>query len=577
MNLVEHLHFASTGDAGLFRQIAGVIVLGAVVALIMRLLKQPLIIGHILTGVLIGLPRLNFIHDVEVLQIFSKIGVALLLFIIGLGLNPKVIRDVGKPAISVGLLQVVGITILVSALMLITGQGLSASVIVGVCAAFSSTIVILKLISDKREQGRLYGKLAIGILIIQDVVATISLLVLGTASKGGSFSLFFELVLKGIIITAPLILLSSQLLPKARNLIAGSQEFLFLFALAWGFGVGALYEMMGFSLEIGALVAGAMLAPLPYAMEMSTRLKPLRDFFVVIFFISLGLGLNIGKFGAALPYAIIISVVVFIIKPLFVLAGLGYSGFTKNTSFKTASTLGQLSEFSLVFGLIAYQQKLIDETILTALTLSAVITIALSSYAIVYADKLYQLFEKHLHIFERSGFRFEHDSAGDYDIVQFGYVRGGSELAKMFHKLSPDRFVVVDYNPDSIELLAKRGFQHIYGDATDPELLDEVGLAKAKLIASTITDFSVNSFLVKHVIKHNKSAVIICHADTAEQATELYEFGASYVMMPHYIGSQKMSSFISKNGFKKAAFTKYREKHLQYIQTHYAELMPVDL
>ncbi len=557
----------------LFSEISILVTLGAFVALLMRLLKQPLIIGHILTGLIVGIPSFHLIRSTETIDVFANIGVALLLFIIGLGLNPRVIKDVGRVTFVVGTIQVLMVFGYTTILGLLLDRPLTESMIIGTALSFSSTIIILKLLSDKKEQGRLYGKLTIGLLIVQDLIATVALLFVSAHSTGGlSWRTLGGLGIKGLLIAVPLFLVTTYVLPKLHNVISDSQEFLFLFAIGWGFGIASLFEMAGFSLEVGALIAGVSLASLPYATEISTRLRPLRDFFVVIFFIGLGLNLKLDNLGDILGYSIIFALVVFILKPLIVLMGLGLSGYTKGTSFRASVSLGQISEFSLVFLLIAEREGLVAPSMVTSITLVALVTIALSSYMIIYADKLYKITEKKLRLFERHIIKHEHEQFHRHDIVQFGYVRGGTELARVFRGMSPHKFLVVDYNPDSIELLDRRGYKYLYGDATDPELLDEIGIHHVKIVVSTITDFNINTYLVKHITKLNPDVVFICHADTATEATELYEFGASYIIMPTYIGNERMSQFIHKNGFRKAAFKEYREKHLAYLQSHFAEL-----
>jgi Kef-type K+ transport system membrane component KefB len=555
-----------------FTELSLIIAIGTVVSLIMRVLKQPLIIGHILTGILVGPSVMALVESADTIEIFSKIGIALLLFIIGLGLNPKVIKEVGKVAAIGGLLQI-GFTALFG-WMAATLMGLThtEAVLLALALSFSSTIIILKLLSDKKEQSRLYGKITVGILLIQDVIATLSLLFITSQGDGSGFSATQLLLLaaKGIGIAIPVFLIGSKILPKMHNLIAGSQEFLFLFAIGWGFGIAALFQAANFSIEIGALIAGISLAGLPYTQEISSRLRPLRDFFVVVFFINLGAQLNFSNFLLILPMVLVSVLIVVIIKPMVVVITMGLLGYTKRTSFKAAITLSQISEFSLVLGTIAFSKGRVSEDFVSILTLVALITIAVSTYLIMYSDKLYAALEQHLSMFERAKARYEQkESRKHYEMVLFGYQRGGHEFVKVFRSLKK-RFIVVDYDPEVIDTLEHEQIEYMYGDATDVELLEELGLDKSKMIVSTMTDHETNRFLVGLVDKVNSHAVVITHADTVAQAAELYELGASYVMMPHYIGSEKIGAFIKKSGFKKSEFRKFRDKHLAYLQSHYA-------
>lgn len=555
----------------LFLELSLIIAIGAGIALIMRLLKQPLIIGHILTGILVGPSALSLISSADTIEVFSKIGIALLLFIIGLGLNPKIIREVGKVTLIAGAVQIILTGAAGFAVGALFGLSKTESVVLGTALSFSSTIIILKLLSDKKEQSRLYGKITVGILLIQDVLATIALLVFTAHSDSGGFALSQLLLLtgKGLLIGIPLIIIGTKVLPRLRKLIAGSQEFLFLFSIGWGFGSAALFEVAGFSIEIGALFAGVSLATLPYAQEISARLRPLRDFFVVVFFINLGATLSFANFTSIIPLVLASLFVVIIVKPWSVLLSMGLLGYTKRTSFKTAVSLAQISEFSLVLSALALSDGKISQDVAATLTIVALISIAISTYASVFDDGVFGFFEKHFLLFERAKTNNERGkNRKSYELVLFGYTRGGHEFIKVFKSLGK-KFVVIDYDPEAIDALERSEIDFLYGDASDQELLDEADLSKAKMIVSTITDFEVNKSLVRSLESSNPNAVFITHADTLEQASEFYEMGVSYVMLPHYIGSEKISAFIKKSGLKKSEFRKFRDKHIAYLESHF--------
>jgi len=241
-------------------------------------------------------------------------------------------------------------------------------------------------------------------------------------------------------------------------------------------------------------------------------------------------------------------------------------GYTKNTSLKTGLTMGQISEFSLIFAFLAFQEGFVTQEIVTLLTFVALLSIAVSTYLILYSDQIYLFFERNLALFEgRVGKR--EGALDKYSMVLFGYQKGGSQFIKVFKSLHK-KYVVVDYDPEVIDHLSHTNIPYVYGDATDPELLEEVNIEHAKLIVSTVTDHTTNTYLVQYVSEHNSRAVLICHADNPTEASELYRLGATYVLMPHYLGSEKISSFIKRNGFNKSEFKKFREKHLVYLETH---------
>jgi len=556
-----------------FNELSLIIVIGVAVSLFMRAIRQPLTIAYILTGVLVGPAAFDLISSPETLEVFSNFGIALLLLIVGMGLNPRVIKEVGKIAAYIAITKVLLVTGIGYVLSGFLGFSTTESLYIGIALSFSSTIIILKLLTDKREQTRLYGKVAIGYLLIEDILATLILVGVSTSSSGEiSVSTFAELLIKATALIGGLLVVRMFVLPRLNNIIAKSQEFLFLFAIGWGMGTAALFSVGGFSLEIGALIAGVTLASLPYATEISSRLKPLRDFFIVLFFVQLGSHLELSQIIDVLPRAAVFSAVVLVANPLIVMSVMGITGYTKKTSFKAGLTGAQVSEFSLILLLLAADLGQISQEITSLITVVAFLTIAVSTYTITYADSLYELFEKYIRMFEKSKTNEQKEVHHHYELVLFGYQKGGHEFIRVFNQLKKS-YVVVDYDPNIIDTLESKQINFIYGDVTDLELLDEVNLRHAHLVVSTITDFQTNVFISRWLEKENPHAVFICTADTVEEAAELYELGSSYVMLPHYIGSEKIGAFIRKSGLKKNEFKKYRQKHLAYLQEHY-ELMP---
>ena len=554
-------------DTHIFTEISLVIVFATIVALMMKRLKQPLIVGHILTGILLGPAVFGFISANETIELLGSFGIALLLFLVGLGLNPKIIKEVGKVSVLTGLGQVIFTTLSGIGVSLLFGYKLIPALYIAVALTFSSTIIILKLLTDKNEHNKLYGKISIGFLLIQDLVATIAMVI--AAASGGdnvTFNSIGFLLIKGSLMVTAAILFANYVLKPVGNFISKSQELLFLFAIAWGFGIASLFSKFGFSLEVGALVAGVALAPMNYAQEVSSRLRPLRDFFIVVFFIALGSKLNIGGLNEILFQTLGFSILVLIGNPIIVMTIMGILGYSKKTGFKAGLAVAQISEFSLIFILIGLKNGQITEQVVSLVTLVGIITIALSTYMITYADGLFKYFEKYLHIFERKKIKVEHEERVGYEAILVGYRKGGSEYIKVFKSITK-RFLVIDYDPEAIEELERKQISYIYGDVSDPELLDELNITKTKLFVAHLGDFDTNRFLVEHVTRINPNTVIICHAETAHQAATLYGLGASYVMLPHYIGSEKISAFIKRNGFKKDEYQKFREKHLSQLQS----------
>ncbi len=554
-----------------------IIVIGALVSLLMKYLRQPLMIGYILTGIIVGPAVLHVLDSPQSLTVFGDIGIALLLFIIGLGMNPRVVREVGRPSVIVTTTQMF-VTGIVSWLVLVAlGLTHQEALFVSFGLTINSTIVALKLLGDKKETGRLYGKLTIGASLVEDIIAAIALLLVASASDGHWFTAgaLVGLVVKGTLIGAGMYFVTRDLLPRIQKLIASDQELLFLFAIAWGLGSAALLAKAGFSMEVGALAAGIFLASLPYAQEIASRLRPLRDFFVIVFFIALGTQLAFSNFDQILLPVIAGTLIVVLLKPFVIMSSLGFLGYTKRTSFKTAVTLSQVSEFSIILVALGVQQGLIDQQIVGMLTIIALISIAVSTYMVTFSDQLYARIEKYINLFERSKAEGETIPSEHNELVLFGYQRGGHEFVNLFKKLKK-KYVVIDYDPEVIDVVERRRVNYLYGDATDIELLEEAGVASAKLLVSTIPDFDVNVFLLNYLASKNPKAIAIVHADDPMEAARLYEAGASYVILPHYIGSEQVSAFISKSGLSKSVFRKQRIKHLDYLERHYGALEKIN-
>jgi Kef-type K+ transport system membrane component KefB len=517
--------------------------------------------GYIITGIVAGPSLFNIIHSQAAFESFSEIGIALLLFIVGLGLNVATIKSLGKPVLVVALVNTAVVGGVSYGVSLLLGFERIEALIVAIAMLFSSTIVVIKALSDKKSISRLYGRIAIGVTLMEDLMATVALLFVTAAGGGATLRDFEILLMRGVLLGVGLAVTGVYIMPKLSKFFASSQEFLFMFALMWAFGVASLFEIAGFSIEVGALFAGVTLASLAYAQEISTRLKPLRDFFLVLFFVSLGERLGLDSIVSALVPALVLSVVVVFFKTLVIASSLGRLSYTEQTSYKVGIHLSQISEFSVILVVLAQSTGLVSEAVTNILTLTALITIGVSTYLMHYDDRLYRSINKWLKFIERTNPKLEPRATSGYKLILFGYHKGGHEFIKAFREMRK-RYVVVDYNPDVIEVMDRQNINNVFGDATDYELLEEIGVHKAELVVSTMTDIDTNLLLARHVNQWNPEGVFICHANSYDDAAKLYEHGAAYVMLPHFIGSEQMSMFIRKNGSNKEAFDRYRKRHI---------------
>ncbi|MGC9309110.1 MAG: cation:proton antiporter [Candidatus Nanoarchaeia archaeon] len=539
------------------------IVLG--VSLIIRLLKQPLIIGYIISGILVGPFLLDLIGKGEILTLFSELGIAFLLFMVGLHLSPKVIKEVGKISIITGLGQIIftsGIGYLIARLI---GFQAITSLYIAVALTFSSTIIIMKLLSDKEALEKLYGKISIGFLLIQDLVAIIILIVISSLSGDGSSSMLLSTLIKGSILLAILIPTSYYLLPKFSDFLARSQEFLFLFSISWGIGLAILFLSIGFTIEVGALLAGVLLSLSPYNYEISAKMKPLRDFFIIFFFIILGSQMTFGNIHDLVLPAIIFSVFILIGNPLIVMSLMGLFGYSRKSGFMAGLTVAQISEFSLILIALGVKTGSLTQEILSLVTIVGLVTIAGSTYMIIYSDPIFNRISRFLKIFERKRIKEKEIPTKDYDYILFGYNRIGFSIVKAFSKISK-KLLIIDYNPDTVKGLQKEGIDVVYGDADDAELLEELRIDKASMIVSTIPEKETNQ-LILDIIERNKSkAIVLLTARQIEDAMELYKQGADYVIMPHFLGGEYVSRLIREGKSDKKFYRKEKNKEVRLLK-----------
>jgi len=316
----------------IFIHLSLIILIVFVISFIMRLLKQPQIIGYIISGIIIGPFFLDFIPAGDTLLVFSEIGISFLLFIVGLHLNPKIIREVGKISLITGIGQVLFTSLVGYFICILLGFSPLTSLYISVALSFSSTIIIMKLLSDKEALDKLYGKISVGFLLVQDLIAIIILVIVASFSSGADAGeVLFSVLIKGILIFSILFAFSYYILPKFNSFFSKSQEFLFIFAISWGFGISALFSYIGFSIEVGALIAGILLSMFPYSFEISSKLKPLRDFFIISFFILLGSQMVFGNIHEMILPIVLLSLFILIGNPLIVLILMGVFGYSKNT------------------------------------------------------------------------------------------------------------------------------------------------------------------------------------------------------------------------------------------------------
>ncbi len=523
-----------------FTEIAVLLFIAAVIGAIGVRLRQPLIVAFIAVGILVGPSVLGWVSANDQVDLLAQLGIALLLFVVGLKLDLHIIRTMGPVALATGLGQVFFTSVVGYFIAIALGMAPVTALYVAVALTFSSTIIIVKLLSDKREVDALHGRIAIGLLIVQDIVVVLVMIALTALGEAGDVAgLGWEaaaVLLKGILFIAAIGLLMRYVLTPLLHQLAQSKELLVLFAIAWAVVLGAAGVHLGFSKEVGAFLAGVSLASTPYRETIGARLVSLRDFLLLFFFIDLGAGLALATLGAQVVPAIILSLFVLIGNPLIVMVILGAMGYRKRTGFLTGLTVAQISEFSLILGALGLSLGHIDEETMGLITLVGLITISASTYLILYSHPLYDRLAPWLNLFERQQARREEalDQLADgrqIDVILFGLGRFGSGIA---HELQQrgQQLLCVDFDPD---LVRRRKSVHAlhYGDAEDPEFIATLSLRQVRWVISSVRDLSVNLSLLQSLHDHHFGGRVAVTAHSLPDAERLKEAGADHVMMPY--------------------------------------------
>src|SRR3989338_1038994 len=554
----------------IFIELTLLFILTIVISGLARLLKQPLIVGYIITGILAGPYFLNLIKSTDAIATFAEIGIVFLLFIVGLNLNPKLVKDLGKVSLITGIGQVLFTVILGFFISKLLGFSTITSIYLATALAFSSTIIIMKLLSDRNDLESLYGRITTGFLIVQDLLAILVLLFVSSLNGNGEgiAEIISLAVIKGIAAITILYLVGNYLLPRITQIIAKSQEFLLIFSVSWCFAIAGAFQYFNFSIEAGALLAGIALSLTPYQHEISSKMRPLRDFFLIMFFILHGSQLLFGNISQVVVPAAALSLLVLLGNPLIVMILMGILGYTKRNGFMAGLTSAQISEFSIILIALAVELNHVAQEFLSLIILVGLITMTGSTYLIVYADRIYPALAKYLKIFEKKGKKVDehkYHTEKYFEVILFGYNRIGFSILDSLEKLRK-KILIIDYDPEVILQLAKDGHECKYGDADDVEMLNELDLSQTKMIISTIPHLETNILILNRVKRARKKITVILVSHQLDESMKLYDAGATYVIMPHFLGGKHISTMIEDYKFNMDKFIKEKVQHLAHIK-----------
>ncbi|MDP1689065.1 MAG: cation:proton antiporter [bacterium] len=545
-----------------FSEIALVVVFAAGFGFIAHYLKQPTLVGYLFAGIfLAALIKAGFIpEDLHgLMDIFSKLGIAFLLFLVGLEMNWGSLKAVGKPALWIALGQVV-FTFGIGFIILLTlGMEVTPAIYISIALTLSSTIIIVQLLSQKRDLQSLYGKIVIGFLLVQDFVALLALIFLAGLSQVGqnasvvyTVGVFTLSLIKGGILIVASLFLSKYVFPRVLDFLGKSQELLFVFGNAWGLGLAALMASpyIGFSYEIGGFLAGLTLASSVEHSQLASRIRPMRDFFIMLFFVLLGSQLVFSNISTIIVPTILLSLFVLIGNPLIVMFVMSALGYRLRTSFLASLTVAQISEFSLIIAARGKELGHLTDSEVSLVTLVGVITITISSYLILHGDELYSFLRPSLKWMEFRGGKLEKvfNASVPYanHVILLGVHRMGANILSAL-KAIEEQYVLVDFDPEIVEKYKSRKEPIIYGDISEDEIKEAAVLHRARAVISTIPAFDDNVHLLQYIKKENPKVIVIVTAENEWEAKELYELGAQYVILPHFIGGLQIAQAIKRD------------------------------
>ncbi len=555
----------------IFLQISILLGITVSIAFVIRLLRQPLMIAYIISGILAGPLFLNLLHgDSHLYEAFAEFGIVLLLFMVGLSLNFDHIKRIGKAAVVTGVGQIVFTGGIGFYIVYSLGFSVVSALYLGIAMTFSSTIVIVKLLGDKKDTESVYGRHVFGLMVVQDILAVLVMIFITTISGNGSDigATISKIIIKALALGGLVYALARYVLPKVLDKIANLSEFLFIFTIAWCFGLASLLTWLGFSIEIGAIISGLSLGSSPYQRQISSRIKPLRDFFIVLFFIILGSQMGISGLGLIVVPGIILSIFILFADPSILYLLFRRLKFTRRNSFLAGVTAAQVSEFGFILLFTGIQAGHIGGSELSVFTMVALITIFISSYAITYNEQLYRFLIPAFNIFGKDRYQQAEEKEEVYDVWVFGYHRIGWKVCEALQEKKIS-YAVVDFNTASISKLKHRGIPAYFGDAADVEFLSTLPLEKAKMVVSTLPEADDQMALVTHVRSKSSKTRVVLNLYHTENLEELYQAGADYVMMPHLLGGSWISRVLHDQPWTKNTFKSLRKEQKEEMKLRF--------
>ena len=539
--------------------ISFIIVIAAIFALIFKVLRQELIPAYIITGLIIGPLILGLVKNTVLITGLAEIGVAFLLFVAGLEISMPKLKETGKSALIAGFFQIVIISVATFFISTALGFPRIESICLALILTFSSTVLVVKVFADKHELNTLHSRIAISILMLQDIIAVLALAML---SNQFTAPFIYAALLKLPLIILVAFFLSLTILRPLFKFSSKSTELLFIVSLAFVFLFSAFAHYLGLSIIIGSFVAGLAIANMPYRLEIESKIRPLRDFFAIIFFVSLGMLLTSFDISALIIPFIVFLALVIVAKPIITTLIVRLTGYKTRTSTLTGFSLAQISEFSLILALQGLVLGILSQATFNLVIMIAIITMALTPYAIkscsFFSSFLGKIGIEKIQVTREKGYR----SKTKKTVLLLGCHRMGTVFLKQLSRFK-HKILVIDFNPTIIHALKKQQVSCIYGDVANTELLEQLPLSKIKVAISTIPNKENNMLMIEYLKKKKPDIFVVVTAEKIHDALEFYNVGADYVILPYFESAEKSIELIKK--LTKKDFTKVKKQQIAYL------------
>lgn len=557
--------------SSIFVDVALILSLTAIFAAIFGRFRQPLLLAYLLVGILAASSgAFGQLTKGPTLDFMAELGIAFALFLIGLELKFSSIKQIGRAAVAIGLGQVTFTTLIGFFISRFIGFSVTEAAFIAVALTFSSTIIVIKMLEQKRDLDSLYGKIAIGFLIVQDFFAVGALIFVASIGKGGGAGEFITTAVSGIALVGVILFLNKYILQNVFDRLAKNTEVLFLGSISWALIFAAVSATLGFSIEIGAFLAGLGLASLREKQQIASWIRPLRNLFIILFFLSLGLKLSLTTIISLAGLVTVLSLFVLVGNPLIVITIMGLMGFRARTAFLVATSTAQISEFSLIFVLLGNKLGLIGEKVVNTTIAVALVTIVLSTYLMMHSSKIYRRISSFLKIFQRKNLTeklIEEDREFSDHIVLVGMGRLGTNILQSLRKRGRD-VVVVDFDPDVVKKLDNLQIPVLYGDISDPEIFEKAMGKNPQLIISTVFDPEDTDTILEEAKKLPRKIPVVVTSPTINEALNYYKKEAAYVIIPRVLSSFLVEKYLIGNNLEALKKGELRREHIEQISNH---------